>query len=88
MALSNTDKVRENQLRRKAARQGLTLTRSRRRDPDALGFGKYWLRTVDGRLTTSADGASLDEIERYLTSRRERNGLSEAGTSHGDGEAR
>ena len=36
-------KVRENRLRRKAARQGLTLTKSRLRDPDAVLYGTYML---------------------------------------------
>lgn len=36
-------KVRENRLRRAAARQGLFLSRRRRRDTNALDFGRYAL---------------------------------------------
>src|SRR3712207_211748 len=42
------EKVRENRLRRMAQRQGLTLQKSRRRDPYALDYGKYWLAKVEG----------------------------------------
>ena len=40
---SMADKVRENRLRRKADRMGLLLSKSRRRDPDALDYGLYAL---------------------------------------------
>lgn len=66
------DKVRENRLRRMAARQGLTLHRSRRRDPRALDYGGYWLvdqqrnAVVYGWGTAGAEGG-LDDIERFLT---------------------
>jgi hypothetical protein len=63
------DKVRENRLRRMAARQGLSLRRSRRRDPRAIDYGVYWL--VDPKtdaLRTPADGINLDKIEAFLTS--------------------
>ncbi len=66
------DKVRENRLRRAAARQGLSLTKSRRRDPRAYDYGLYWLVKVEGtgwrgRLLVSPElGLSLDEIEACL----------------------
>ncbi len=63
------DKVRENRLRRMADRQGLKLTRSRRRDPRALDYGLYWL--ADARtsaLESPEAGLTLDEVEQYLTS--------------------
>lgn len=63
--MDNAEKVRENRLRRMAERQGLTLTRSRRRDPRALDFGKYWLHRGD-QLVTAEDGISMDEVEAYL----------------------
>lgn len=62
------EKIRENRLRRMAARQGLRLVKSRRRDPRAIDYGSYWL--VDDRgLTQLGDqhGASLDEVEEELT---------------------
>jgi hypothetical protein len=66
-AVDQAEKVRENRLRRMAGRQGLTLTRSRRRDPRALDFGLYWLTNRDGRKVGNPDGMSPDDVERYLT---------------------
>lgn len=69
------EKTRENRLRRVALRQGYILQRSRRRDIDALDYGKYWL--VDFRSNvvifggpgvTGHPDADLDEIEAWLTS--------------------
>jgi hypothetical protein len=36
-------KTRENRARRMATRRGLRLVKSRRRDPRALDYGKYWI---------------------------------------------
>lgn len=58
------EKVRENLLRRMADRQGLSLVKSRRRDPRALDYGRY--RLVRGR-TTVLDTKALDDVEAYLT---------------------
>lgn len=63
--MDQAEKVREIRLRRMAERQGLTLSRSRRRDPRALDFGKYWLRKGD-QLVTAEDGIGMDEVEAYL----------------------
>lgn len=70
------DLSREKRLRRTAQRQGLTLTRSSRRDPRALDFGRWWITDkATGALvpTIGADpeeyarrGADLDEVEAYL----------------------
>jgi len=60
------DKVHVNLLRRAAARQGLVLHRSRRRDPRALDYGLYWLKDGTGTAVAASAGASLDEIEAYL----------------------
>ena len=65
---SHEDKVRENRLRRVAARQGYVLTKSGRRDPRALYYGEYFL--TDARtnyLETLQQGLSLDEVETVLT---------------------
>lgn len=52
------DKVRENRLRRAAARQGLRLEKSRRRDPRALDFGAWWLVDAkSGGIVFGRDGA-------------------------------
>lgn len=64
--MDQDEKVRENRARRAAERQGLQLTRSRRRDVRALDYGKYWLLR-DGETVTPAEGVGLDEIEAYLT---------------------
>jgi hypothetical protein len=62
------DKVRETRLRRMARRQGLNLAKSRRRDPSARDFGKFWL--IADRDRTAAlgglDGADLKRIEAWL----------------------
>jgi len=63
-------KVRENRARRAAQRQGLTLTKSRRRDPRAIDFGGYMLvsgnNAVEFGAHPNAFSASLDEIETFL----------------------
>jgi hypothetical protein len=66
-----SDKIRENRLRRAAERQGLALSKSRRRDPNALDFGCYVL--VNPMLNAIVFGAAsgrydqtLDDIEAYL----------------------
>jgi hypothetical protein len=66
------DKTREIRLRRAADRQGLRLERSRRRDPRAKDYGRYWL--VDLATGDVVAGASpirrpawtLDQVEAYL----------------------
>ena len=56
-------KVRENRLRRMAARQGYTLTRTRRRDPRATDYGTYHLVPARGK---PIGPLSVDEVERRL----------------------
>ena len=64
-------KVRENRLRRVAARRGYRLMKCRRRDEKALGFGGYKL--VDARTNSAIAGAhpyefsaTLDDVEESL----------------------
>lgn len=65
-------KVLENRLRRAADRQGLTLEKSRLRDPRAIGFGTF--RLVDqqtGKVVLSDDprsgyGVGLHDVARHL----------------------
>ncbi len=71
---ADSEKVRENRLRRMAQRQGLRLERSRRRDPRALGFGKFRLiDTLTGTIAAGGDpradgfGLTLDDVEQALT---------------------
>jgi hypothetical protein len=68
--MSNPEKVREDRLRRMAERQGLTLQKSRRRDPRATDYGLY--RLLDAKTGAPASVGdtfrlSLDEIEETLT---------------------
>ena len=69
-----TDKIRENRLRRIAARQGLTLWKSPRRDPHALGYGTYMLADSATRRVVAMDwnlpggyGLDLEAIEEVLS---------------------
>ena len=69
--MSEEDKIRENRLRRAAGRQGLTFTKSRRRDPRARDYGLYWLTDqTTNALMTAEQGLTLDEIEEFLTKPR------------------
>ena len=52
MVAEESDKIRENRLRRMAERQGLRLVKSRRRDPLALDYGRYWLLAPIGSHAT------------------------------------
>jgi hypothetical protein len=56
-----------------AQRQRLTLQKSRRRDPRAYDYGKYMLTDADTHAVVYGSvagriGASLEDIEEYLTS--------------------
>jgi hypothetical protein len=70
-----TEKSRETRLRRMAERQGLRLVKSRLRDPNAIGYGKYVLVDVETNTVAIPDGYGptgqpdwpLDEIEAWLT---------------------
>ena len=70
-ATQSSEKVRELRLRRMAARQGLRLEKSRRRDPRAMDFGRYMLvdtftnTIVAGELNTPR-ALDLDDVEAYL----------------------
>jgi hypothetical protein len=61
---STAEKTRETRLRRMAERQGLTIRKSRRRDPRAIDYGRWWIVHPDERLVELAD---IDKLERYLT---------------------
>ncbi len=59
-------KVRENRLRRVAARQDLRLLKARRKDPRAVDYGTYML--VDQmNVIVAGERMSIDDVERYLT---------------------
>lgn len=73
-SMNNEDKVRENRLRRAAQRQGLTIVKSRRRDPRATDYGVYYIAEVTApgghwrsrEMLTPEQGFSLDEVEAFL----------------------
>jgi hypothetical protein len=58
-------KIRENKLRRMAARQGYKVRKSRRRDPLATDYETY--RLARGAAVTRP--LTLDEVEQRLTHR-------------------
>jgi hypothetical protein len=60
-----TVKARENRLRRAAARQNLKLRKNGRRDPQAAGYGLWWLEDNHGRRVTGSD-LTLEQVETYL----------------------
>lgn len=62
--MDQSDKVRVNRLRRKAARQGYELHKTRRIDPDARDYGTYKLVPEKGKPKVFA---SIDEVEAFLT---------------------
>lgn len=64
------EKIRENRLRRMAERQGLALQKSRRRDPRAADFGRYWLFDTQTNMLVLGGqfGVDVDDIEAHLTS--------------------
>lgn len=67
----DNEKIRENRLRRAARRQGMMLMKVRRRDPDAVDYGRYWLIDPSTNCVVSGfDGynntGSLDDVEEWL----------------------
>jgi hypothetical protein len=71
--MAETEKVRENRLRRKLDRMGLRLMKSRARDPDALTYGGYQIVDVETGGAVAGWGNAnrgyaldLDGVEGYL----------------------
>lgn len=71
--MADADKVQENRVRRRAARQGLKYRRSRRRDPRAIDYGRVWLAEADTGAVVAqftpgtANVPVLDQVEAFLT---------------------
>jgi hypothetical protein len=68
----NQNKVRENRIRRAAQRQGLTLTKSRRRDARATDFGTFMLIDEQTNAVVASGsqysyGMDLDAVEAFLS---------------------
>jgi hypothetical protein len=64
--MTDSIRTREQRARRAADRQGLTLHKSRRRDPRAIEYGTYWLMAGHD-LVPHTRGLDLEGIERYLS---------------------
>lgn len=70
---NQTEKIRENRLRRMAERQGVALVKSRRRDPRAIDYGGWMIVDPSTNAVVAGTGAvgrpsmSLDDVERWLT---------------------
>lgn len=62
--MDSATKIRENRARRAAARRGLHLAKSRRRDPAATGYGTWTITTPRGRLVHTAP--DLAAVEQWL----------------------
>ncbi len=65
------EKVKESRLRRVAARRGLRLEKCRRRDKNAVGYGRYALvdqfnKTIVSPIEKGAYSATLDDIQAIL----------------------
>jgi hypothetical protein len=71
-AADKAEKVMENRLRRVAARQGLALRKTRRRDPRAYDYGTYMLVDVETNAVVASDatghgyGLTLEEVAAWL----------------------
>jgi hypothetical protein len=64
---TNPAKAREDKLRRMAERQGLRLVKSGRRDPLALGYGKFALFKNDTKPHPGAQfSLTIDDVENLL----------------------
>ncbi|MCP2248757.1 hypothetical protein [Lentzea aerocolonigenes] len=66
----------ENRLRRVATRTGLRLVKSRRRNPEAIGFGGYMLLDIRTNvrvfgLIDSPEALDLNEVGEYLAKEAE-----------------
>ena len=70
--MSDTERTRENRLRRAARRQGFVLRKSRRRDPEAYDYGLWMIVDPDGNTVvagnqvTGTPSMTLDEVEDWL----------------------
>ncbi len=81
-----TDDRRENRVRQMAKRQGYILSESRRRNPNALDFGMYWLSYTDSgfRVFGGDDWAvDLDDVEEWPTGSTQRRWQAEAEVKKG-----
>jgi hypothetical protein len=59
------EKVRENRLRRMAERQGLELRKSRRRDPRAKDYGRWYIVDLEREIEAAEIGGYDVATESY-----------------------
>jgi len=59
-------KARENKARRAAVRQHLRLAKTRRRDPRAVGYNRWYVLDGPKVVFGNPDGATLEQVERWL----------------------
>jgi hypothetical protein len=59
-------RVRQNRLRRMAARQGMTATKIRRMDERAIDYGYWSLTWTNGPPLSEGYSLTEDELERWL----------------------
>jgi hypothetical protein len=67
--MDTAEKVREARVRRMLARQGYTLSRSRRRDPLASDYGHYTISKDGVVVFGAAIGRSLDDAAAWALSK-------------------
>jgi hypothetical protein len=66
------EKVRENRFRRKLDRMGYRLTKSRRKDPDAIDYGLFAIIDLESSGTVHASAPwgiyalTLDDVEAWI----------------------
>jgi hypothetical protein len=65
MMATNEERTRENRARRVAERRGYRLEKTRRRDPQAIDYGTFYLISITTEKQALAS-KSLDEIEAFL----------------------
>lgn len=60
------EESRDSAVRRISRRRGYTASKSRLRDPLAVGYGLWSLTDRDGSLISTGDGWTLEEVEQWL----------------------
>lgn len=64
--MTTIERVRDNRLRRMAARQRLRIVKSRRRDPRAWDYALYWLIDRHGKTISPEAGMDATAVEAWL----------------------
>lgn len=66
--MPNTLAIEEARLRRVAKRRGLVFRKSKRRDPDSIDFGAYWLinATTGALVWGEQRGGPLSQASEFL----------------------